>query len=793
MRIVLCAPPSLWPAPSCAPIEKPPAAPAALGVASTFAPPKGDEPGQPDVPAAAPKSKPDGLAGASLLGRPKVLAADMPLKMGLAEGVKAGVADEVAPKLKQDEAAPTGVVAPAARSGIAAEVTAGTKAPTVGAAPVRGHGVGAGASEGLSVGASQPMANVCELDAGLGGVLVPPPQLKTGGEGLSAADAASPKVKGAGVEAGKEAGVEAGAPKADVDAAPPKSKAAGFASSPSCSDGGVLPKVWSASGKPPRLCCCCESGVLPKVRIAAQSFATPVEATATPKPLSTGGAALRGAALGGTAAFLVRAAPKAKLLSGALCAASRAGIATGLAAKGGRTAGAGGVSHAASGTSSVAGAAASSAAARPFFEKLKMVGLFSTEAALDCAARASLGVKKYRWLNGVAAAIGVVAGAGEPSGLAAGAPGVAEGVVAPPKPPLGAGNALAAIWVSLEVGGGAVACGRCELTVGAFKEAGAGAFAADCALLHEGSGMPCPGPWSSSPPAAPQSLGGIEKPPKLCGLAAAARPESAGAAASRQPKVGMALAVAATDAPLLPPAAASIAALVVGAGGISEGLGTEPLGTDKATAGTGARAALSAVPGGAAPSSGVGVASMKERSGGGSANGPGLALGAASFAASRPLEAGELGTARIGRVCRSGVSSMSRVRKMRCAATELALLLTSGGAPGVRRGCLALGSDGLPYTARSRLALGGGANGEARRPRLETAGLDGSSCTAAVLQEGVTSWMLDEGRPASEVSHVAAGLGVGAAAELSWRQGAGMLARPPGVPSRKDGAADAAL
>ena len=70
LRMVLCAPPSLWPAPSCAPIEKPPAAPAALGVASTFAPPKGDESGKPGVPAAAPKSKPDGLAGAPLLGRP---------------------------------------------------------------------------------------------------------------------------------------------------------------------------------------------------------------------------------------------------------------------------------------------------------------------------------------------------------------------------------------------------------------------------------------------------------------------------------------------------------------------------------------------------------------------------------------------------------------------------------------------------------------------------------------------------------------------------------------------------
>ena len=119
-----------------------------------------------------------------------MLAADMPLKMGLAEGVKAGVADEVAPKLKQDDAAPRGVVA--ARSGTAAEVTAGTKAPSVGAAApkVRGCGVGAGASEGLSVGASQPKANVCEVGAGLGGVLVPPPHLKTGGEGLSAAGAA---------------------------------------------------------------------------------------------------------------------------------------------------------------------------------------------------------------------------------------------------------------------------------------------------------------------------------------------------------------------------------------------------------------------------------------------------------------------------------------------------------------------------------------------------------------------------------------------------------------------------
>ena len=47
---------------------------------------------------------------------------------------------------------------------------------------------------------------------------------------------------------------------------------------------------------------------------------------------------------------------------------------------------------------------------------------------------------------------------------------------------------------------------------------------------------------------------------------------------------------------------------------------------------------------------------------------------------------------------------------MRCAATELALLLTSGGAPGVRRGCLALGSDGLP-NPRSRLAAAARAAG----------------------------------------------------------------------------------
>ena len=243
------------------------------------------------------------------------------------------------------------------------------------------------------------------------------------------------------------------------------------------------------------------------------------------------------------------------------------------------------------------------------------------------------------------------------------------------------------------------------------------------------------------PPEKPSFLTGSEKPPKAGGLAAAG--VAAGAAPNRPLAAGAGAGVAAGAAPNRPPAV----------GGIRGGL----------AAGTAAAAApLGPAPapvGGPVVRRRVGVPSTKERSGG--ASSPlALAGGAASLAAWRWLAAAEACTAQewVGRVCRSGVSSMSRVRRMRWAATELALLLTRGGAPDARRGALLLGSCGLSMSTatRPRLALGGGASGDApgaRRPNRLPGEPEGAP-------EGATDPTTPaEGRPATEVSHVAAGRG----------------------------------
>ena len=264
------------------------------------------------------------------------------------------------------------------------------------------------------------------------------------------------------------------------------------------------------------------------------------------------------------------------------------------------------------------------------------------------------------------------------------------------------------------------------------------------------------------PPEEP-SFTGSEKPPKAGGLA------EAGASVFLDPNAKVAAGAAAGESAVwvLGVGAADPNAPNIGApaGGISGGLAAgAPRQAEVGTAGTAAAAAplgpASAPVGGPVVRRRVGVPSTKERSGG-AASPLALGGGATSLAASRWLAAAEACTAQewVGRVCRSGVSSISRVRRMRWAATELALLLTRGGAPDARRRALVLGSCGLsmPTAPRSRLALGGGASGDApgaRRPNWPPAG----------EPEGATEPTPAEGRPATEVSHVAAGRGaVGAA------------------------------